>query len=61
MAQADRVYITPPLSTSASDQPTFPPRIPTSQERGDELLQRWRLARAACVPAERRLDREDRR
>jgi hypothetical protein len=29
----------------------FPPRVPTSQERADELLRRWRLARVAGVPA----------
>jgi hypothetical protein len=35
---------------------TTPPQPPTSQERGDELLMRWRLARAAGVPAELRFD-----
>jgi hypothetical protein len=34
---------------------TTPPQPPTSQERGDELLMRWRLARAAGVPADLRL------
>jgi hypothetical protein len=38
----------------------FPPRPPTPQERADELLMRWRLARAAGIPTDRRLDREDR-
>jgi hypothetical protein len=33
---------------------------PTPQERADELLMQWRLARAAGIPAERRLDRDDR-
>jgi hypothetical protein len=55
MTQADRVF-TPPIRTSASDQPTLPPRIPTPQERADELLQRWRLARAAGIPAALRLE-----
>ena len=46
MAQADSVYITPPTNTSAIDHPMMlPPRVPTPQERADELLQRWRLAR----------------
>jgi hypothetical protein len=58
MTQADRVHSTPPPNTSASEQP---PRLPTSQERADELLIRWRLARAAGVPAHRRLDTEDAR
>jgi hypothetical protein len=34
----------------------FLPRPPTPQERADELLQRWRLARAAGVPAHLRLE-----
>lgn len=34
------------------------PRPPTSQERADELLMRWRLARVAGIPADRRLDPE---
>jgi hypothetical protein len=55
MAQADRVF-TPPIRTSASDQPTLPPRAPTPQERADELLRRWRLARAAGVPPALRLE-----
>ena len=33
-------------------------RAPTPQERGDELLMQWRLARAAGIPATNRLDRE---
>jgi hypothetical protein len=53
MAKADSVHSTPRTNTSA-------PRPPTPQERADELLQRWRLARAAGIPAYRRLDREDR-
>ena len=32
------------------------PRVPTPQERADDLLQRWRLARAAGIPATRRLE-----
>lgn len=32
-----------------------PPRAPSSQERGDALLMRWRLERAAGVPAAERL------
>ena len=36
-------------------------RAPTPQERGDELLMQWRLARAAGIPATNRLDREGRR
>jgi hypothetical protein len=49
MAQADRVYITPPINTPIIDHP--PPRVPTSQERADELLRRWRLARVVGIPA----------
>ena len=52
MTRADSVLSTPPLNTSA-------PRPPTLQERANELLQRWRLARTAAVPADRRLDRDD--
>ncbi len=48
MAQAD--------SESTEDRPAFPPRVPTPQERADELLQRWRLARAAGIPTDRRLE-----
>ena len=51
MAKADRVHSTPPLNTPI-------PRPPTSQERGDELLMCWRLARAAGIPTDRRLDQE---
>lgn len=36
------------------------PRAPSPQERADDLLMRWRLARAAGVPAAKRLDQEDR-
>jgi hypothetical protein len=53
MTQADSVHSTPRATAPA-------PRPPTPQEGADELLMRWRLARAAGVPAERRLDREDR-
>jgi hypothetical protein len=56
MARADRVHSTPPPRTSL---PERPPRSPTSPQRADELLMRWRLARAAGTPADRRLDRED--
>jgi hypothetical protein len=56
MTRAARVLSTPPLNTPIPD----PPRPPTPQERADELLMRWRLARAAGVPADRRLDRGDR-
>jgi hypothetical protein len=38
-----------------------PPRSPASQERADELLMCWRLARAAGIPADRRFDTEDAR
>jgi hypothetical protein len=34
------------------------PRVPTPQERADELLQRWRLARVAGIPAARRLEEQ---
>jgi hypothetical protein len=44
MTQADSVHSTPPTNTSA-------PRPPTSQERADDLLRRYRLARVAGVPA----------
>ncbi len=41
--------------SQAKTDPSIParaaPRPPSSQERADELLQRWRLARAAGVPA----------
>jgi hypothetical protein len=53
MAQADSVHSTPPINTSA-------PRLPTSQERAGDQLRRWRLARAAGIVADRRLDRDDR-
>ena len=49
MTQADSVLSTPPINTSKIDHP--PPRVSTSQERADDLLRRWRLARAAGVPA----------
>jgi hypothetical protein len=68
MTQADRVHSTPPINTPIADdpvhaatetyRPAFPPRAPTPQERGDELLMQWRLARAAGIPATNRLDRE---
>jgi hypothetical protein len=54
MTQADRVLSTPPTDAPA-------PRPLTPQERADELLMRWRLARTAGIPTDRRLDREDRR
>jgi hypothetical protein len=57
MAKATRVHSTPPINTPIPDDPA-PPRAPTPQQRADELLMRWRLARAAGIPAERRLDRE---
>src|SRR5450755_4372320 len=49
MTQADSVLSMPPLNTPIIDHPA--PRMPTSQERADELLRRWRLARVAGVPA----------
>ena len=55
MAKADCVHSTPPVSTPIADQ-TNPPRAPTPQERADELLMRWRLARAAGIPADKRLE-----
>jgi hypothetical protein len=45
---------------SENSTATPSPRPPTPQERADELLMRWRLARATGVPADHRLDREDR-
>jgi hypothetical protein len=39
-------------TNSTSTPARAAPHIPTSQERGDDLLQRWRLARAAGIPAE---------
>jgi len=53
MTQANSVHSTPPTNA-----PTFPPRVPTSQERGDELLQRWRLERAVMT-GNRELDPRD--
>jgi hypothetical protein len=54
MTQADSVLSTPPTNTSAIDHPY--PRVPTSQERADDLLRRWRLARAtAGISAAHRL------
>ena len=50
MTRADSVHSTPPLSTS-----NRPPRAPSSQERGEALLMRWRLERAAGIPAAYRL------
>jgi hypothetical protein len=43
MAQAD--------ADSIGENVPFPLRLPTAQERADELLLRWRLARAAGIPA----------
>ena len=57
MAKATRVHSTPPPNTPIADHPN-PPRPLTSQERGDQLLMRWRLARAAGIPADRRLEGE---
>jgi hypothetical protein len=54
MPTADSVLSTPPTDASAIDHPIMlAPRVPSSQERADELLQRWRLARAAGIPADR--------
>jgi hypothetical protein len=53
MKKSYGVHSTQPLNTHAR-------RPPTPQERADELLQRWRLARTAGIPAADRLDREDR-
>jgi hypothetical protein len=36
----------------------LPPRPLSSQARADELLMRWRLARAAGIPASRRLEEQ---
>ena len=68
MARADRVHSTPPTNTPIADDPvhpatetfrtSFPPRAPTPQESADNLLMRWRLARAAGIPANRRLEKE---
>jgi hypothetical protein len=45
--------------TKAAHNTTTPapaaPRVPTPQERANEL-QRWRLARAAGIPVDRRLE-----
>ena len=68
MTQADSVLSTPPTNTSANNPPDEPDRpqnrtvaapraTPSPQERADELLMRWRLARAAGIPAADRLDR----
>jgi hypothetical protein len=51
MTRAGSVHSMPPLRTSVPERPRRPP---TSQERADELLMRWRLARAAGIPADRR-------
>jgi hypothetical protein len=42
MTRADSVHSTPRTNTS-------PPRPLTSQERGDNILRRWRLSRAAAL------------
>jgi hypothetical protein len=52
MAQVD--------SESTEKCPAVLPRPPTPQERADDLLMRWRLARAAGVHPAKRLDQEDR-
>jgi hypothetical protein len=44
------------MSQAISTHSTPAPRLPTPQERADELLQRWRLARVAGIPANRRLE-----
>jgi hypothetical protein len=48
--------VSPPVG--GLPRPIF--RVPTSQERADELLMRWRLERAAGIPAERRLEEDAR-
>jgi len=53
MAQADSEDTI--IAPSSRDRP---PRLPTPQEHADELLMRWRLARAAGIPTDRRLDTE---
>jgi DNA-binding response OmpR family regulator len=45
-------------TTAAPKSGALPPRSPTSQERADELLMRWRLARAAGIPPHLRLEQE---
>jgi hypothetical protein len=47
------------MAKATENTTTSAPRPPTPQERADELLQRWRLARTAGIPADRRLERED--
>ncbi len=46
--------------TKAKTDPSTPapaaPRVPTPQERADELLRRWRLARVAGIPPQSRLE-----
>jgi hypothetical protein len=44
------------MTKAAHSTSTPAPRLPTPQERADDLLQRWRLARAAGIPANRRLE-----
>jgi len=65
MTRAESVHSTPPTNAPIADdpvhaatetyRPALPPRVPTAQERADGLLRRWRLARAAGIPADRRL------
>jgi hypothetical protein len=54
MTQAKRVHSTPPLNTPIPDP--IPPRPLTPQELATELLMRWRLARAAGIPVDKRLE-----
>jgi hypothetical protein len=46
--------------TGAPAEGRAPPRAPSSQERGDILLMRWRLERATGVPPVERLSGDDR-
>jgi hypothetical protein len=50
MLKADPDITSEPLS--------LPPRLLSSQERGDPLLMRWRLQRVAGIPADLRLSGE---
>jgi hypothetical protein len=58
MIKADCVHSTPRTNTPIADHPN-PPRPLTSQERSDQLVMRWRLARAAGIPADKSLDPKD--
>jgi hypothetical protein len=47
------------MTKAALSTSTPAPRLPTTpQERADDLLQRWRLARVAGIPANRRLEEQ---